>query len=115
MGYGECCFPFSSHGGARLDSFQGYARSPAKPHKPRVHDGDGARGLPCARGPRVLCTRERIRGDLCSMLRARIHCTIAPVHPLIVASLRTIATQSDALRGRTNCDLHDFVRGLYWD
>jgi hypothetical protein len=58
----------SSHGGTRLDSCHGQARSPAKPREPRVHDGDGAHGLPHARGPLILCACERIHGDLYGIL-----------------------------------------------
>jgi hypothetical protein len=57
----------SCHGGTRLDSFQGQTGSPAKPHEPRVYDGDGAHSLPHARGPRVPCTRRRIRSAFCSI------------------------------------------------
>jgi hypothetical protein len=78
---------FSIHGGTRLDPFQGYAGSPGRPSGPRVHDGDGACGLPCARGPRVPRTRKRIRGDLCSILRARIWCAIALVPLLAIAAI----------------------------
>jgi hypothetical protein len=41
---------FSGHGGTRLDPFQGYVGSPAKPYKTRVHDDVRACGLPCAGG-----------------------------------------------------------------
>jgi hypothetical protein len=42
---------FSSHGRVGLDSFQGYAESPAKPHKTSADDGGRAHGLSCATGP----------------------------------------------------------------
>jgi hypothetical protein len=59
---------FSSHGRTRLDPFQGYTVSPAKPHEARVHECDRACGLSRARGPHVPRTRGRIRGDLCDIL-----------------------------------------------
>jgi hypothetical protein len=58
----------SSHGGTRLDPFQGYAWSPAKPHESGVYDDDGAHGPLCAWGPHVPHDRVGIRGGLCSIL-----------------------------------------------
>jgi hypothetical protein len=54
----------SSHGRRRLDSFQGHTGSPANSHEPKVYDGDGACGLPRARGPCVPRTRGRVCGVL---------------------------------------------------
>jgi hypothetical protein len=48
----------SSHGGTRLEPFQGHTGSPAKPREPRVHDSYKAHGLPRARGPRVPTPKE---------------------------------------------------------
>jgi hypothetical protein len=59
----------SSHGGTRLDSCHGQARSPAKPREPRVYDGNGAHSLPRARGPCVPRTRGRIHGNLFSLYK----------------------------------------------
>jgi hypothetical protein len=78
----------SSHGGTRLDPFQDHTGSPAKPCEPGVYDGGGARGLPCTKGPRVPYTRGRIRGELCSFLRAEIQCAIASFSPLVTVALR---------------------------
>jgi hypothetical protein len=73
----------SSHGRRRLDSFQGHTGSPANSHEPKVYDGDGACGLPHARGPCVPRTRGRVCGVLCSILRVGIQCTITSVVPLV--------------------------------
>jgi hypothetical protein len=99
----------STHGGTRQDTFQGHTGSPTKPHRPRVYDNDGAHSLPRARGPHVPRTRGRIRGDLCSILRAGIQCTIASVPPLAVASLGPRAAQPVSLGGPAHRALHDFV------
>jgi hypothetical protein len=37
-----------SHGGTRLNPFQGHAGPPIEPRGPRVHGGHGARDLPRA-------------------------------------------------------------------
>jgi hypothetical protein len=111
---GSVASPFlSSHGGTRLDPFQGYAGSPTKPHEHRVHDGGGACGLMRARGPLIPRTRGRICGDLCSILRARIRCTIALVPLLIITALQLGATQSDPIGGPAHCDLRDCVRSTW--
>jgi hypothetical protein len=64
------------------------------------------------RGPHVPHTGGRTCGDLCSIVRVGIRCAIAPVPPLIVASLLPRAAQSNPLEGPTHCGLCDFVRGL---
>jgi hypothetical protein len=43
----------SSHGGTRLDPFQGYIGEPTEPPEARDHDGGGTRNLQHARRPRV--------------------------------------------------------------
>jgi hypothetical protein len=78
---------FSSHGKTRLDPFQGHAGSPAKPHELGVYDGDGARGLPSARGPRIPCACGRICGDFSRFLQAGIQCAITPVPLLTIITV----------------------------
>jgi hypothetical protein len=88
QGTGSVVSPSSpSHGGTRLDPFQGYVGSPTKPHEIRVHDDIEACDLPSIGGPHVPHTRRMIHGDLSSILRAKIWCTIAPVLPLIVPAI----------------------------
>jgi hypothetical protein len=37
----------SPYGGPRLDPFRGHTYAPIEPREPWVHDGGGARNLPC--------------------------------------------------------------------
>jgi hypothetical protein len=100
---------FRIHVGIRLGPLQEYAGSPTKPRKTRVHDGDGSCGLSRVEGPRVPRAHERIRGDLRSILGAGIWCAIAPVPPLVVATIWPGAAQSEPLRGPTYHNLCDLV------
>jgi hypothetical protein len=77
-----------------LYPFHGYVGSFAKPHKTRVYDGGGARGLPCARGPYIPHARGSIRGVLYGILWVGIRHTIELVPSLIAVVLQPRAAQS---------------------
>jgi hypothetical protein len=60
--------PPSSHGGIRLNSFQGHAGPSVDPHEPEVHDGGRAHDLSHAQGSHVPRAGGEIHDVLCGIL-----------------------------------------------
>jgi hypothetical protein len=105
----------SNYSEVGLDPFRGHAGVPVGPHELGVHDGDGARNLSCARGPRIPHANAGICGDFNDILQVRIRCAITPISLFVDVVLLLGATPSDPLRDLAYHDLCDSMRGLHGD
>jgi hypothetical protein len=85
------------------------------PREPGVYDDGRAHDMPSVGGPRVPRARGRIRGGLCSFLRAGIRCTITLIPLLITAAIWPRDAQSNPLGDLAHHGLRHFVRSLHGD
>jgi hypothetical protein len=103
----------SSHGGTRLDPFQGHTGPSIKPREPEIHDGGVARNLLCARCSCIPSAGGGIHGGFCCNILPGIWCAIVPSPPLTVVVIRPGGAQSNPIEDPTHIGLYNSMRGIY--